>query len=103
MTDRDSETRAKAGRDELDWLVLDMLGRVGGDDMTYVLRNRLDQPGRPLYRSGLTTAQVLQACRRLERLGFVRTTRTVYAVQKCWVITDAGRARLATLTQGDPS
>ncbi|MFA6966079.1 hypothetical protein [Bosea sp. (in: a-proteobacteria)] len=64
------------------------------DSMTYVIRNCLtmDRVGRDWR--GISTDQVLSACRRLQRLGHVEEAPTSYVVQKCWRATDAGRAAI---------
>lgn len=77
-------------KEDLDRAVLAALARRH-DSMTYVIRNCLtmDRTGRDWR--GLETKQVLAACRRLQRLGYVEEAPTSYAIQKCWRITEAGR------------
>jgi len=70
------------------------------DEVTYVIRNVLDWPSRPLHRSGIQTSHVLTACRRLERRGHAEEARSSYAVMKTWRITAAGRAALNTPSGG---
>lgn len=61
---------------------------------TYVLRNRIS---RQSGASKLTTAQVLRACRRLEKAGLIHQYRNSgYAVMLVWEITPAGRLALET-------
>ena len=65
------------------------------DLMTYVIRNTLVMgPRGQKWRTELRTGRVLRACRRLEQRGHAEEVASVYAVQKCWAITDAGRAAL---------
>lgn len=62
---------------------------------TYVIRNMLVMGHkRQKWRSDLSTARVLRACRRLEARGHVAEVASFYAVMKCWVATDAGYAAL---------
>jgi hypothetical protein len=83
----------EAERSRLDLEVLRALaGRC--DVATYVIRNVLDWPGQPFYRTGLQTSQVLRSCRRLVRAGTVEEGRTRYLTQKAWRITPAGRSAL---------
>lgn len=66
------------------------------DLMTYVIRNTLVMGHRvQKWRPDLGTDRVLRACRRLASAGHIEEVASVYAVQKCWAITDAGRAALA--------
>lgn len=65
------------------------------DVATYVIRNILDWPNRPLHRIGLQTSHVLTACRRLERNKLIEKGRTRYAIMKVWRITEAGRLALS--------
>lgn len=62
--------------------------------MTYVIRNVVDWPGRPLHQAGVDTPSVLRACRRLVKRGHVEAGRSPYLTQKAWQITDTGRAAL---------
>lgn len=78
----------------LDRLVLEAL-LTRSRNATYVIRNHLDWPGKPLHRRGLKTAQVLRACRRLQHRGLLYETSSSYLVMKCWALTDAGRAALS--------
>ncbi len=59
-----------------------------GTAATYVLRNRMDWPGRPLHKSGLKTSHVLTACRRLERQGKIKEVPTIYVTMLSWEITE---------------
>lgn len=89
---------SKTERDELDRLLLAEIASRAAGCATYVLRNCLDWPGKTHHRSGITTRDVLRACRRLERRGLVEEASTSYAVMKCWAITAAGSAALQRQT-----
>lgn len=86
--------------DILDPLVLEALVNRGRN-ATYVIRNHLDWPGKPLHRRGLKTAQVLRACRRLQKQGLVHETSSSYLVMKCWALTAAGLEAAAQREQED--
>ncbi len=55
---------------------------------TYVLRNVMDWPGKPLHRKGLKTSHVLTTCKRLERQGKIKGAPSDYAFGLAWQITD---------------
>lgn len=81
----------------IDKEILGSLAR-GGSKATYVIRNSLDWPDKPLHNTGLTTSKVLRACRRLERLGYIEQEhRTSYLVMKVWKITPRGESVLEAL------
>ncbi|PZU89081.1 MAG: hypothetical protein DI527_16235 [Chelatococcus sp.] len=67
--------------------------------MTYVIKNTLRSNWQGAYRDwkGLQTAQVLTACRRLERSGYLVEVPTSYAIMKCWDATDAGRRHVGVV------
>lgn len=70
---------------------------------TYVVRNTLVMGHkRQKWRSDLSTARVLRACRRLEARGHATEVASIYATHKCWAATGAGRAALSQqdTTQG---
>jgi hypothetical protein len=70
-------------RADFDEAVLCALRQWGGNSVSYVVRNRLDNFGRGINAS---TAQVLSSLKRLERAGKVRRSReTSYATMICWV------------------
>lgn len=62
---------------------------------TYVLRNRLDWPGKSWHRKNLQTSDVLRSCRRLEAKGLIEREPTSYAVMLSWRTTEAGRRALS--------
>lgn len=55
-----------------------------GRAATYVIRNRLDWPGKKFHKTGLETRHVLTACRRLERRGLIAEEPSSYSVMKTW-------------------
>ncbi|MFG1284438.1 hypothetical protein [Xanthobacter autotrophicus] len=80
---------------DLDRSVLQVLSERF-ETMTYVIRNTLVMGHRSQkWRPELSTSRVLRACRRLEQRGHITEVPSVYAVQKSWAITAAGRAALA--------
>lgn len=67
----------------------------GGAAATYVIRNRLDHPGRPFYRKEIETRHILRACRRLEREQMISEAASLFVVMKSWRITDAGKQAIS--------
>lgn len=63
------------------------------EQMTYVICNRMNA-GRAAG-DRYKTSDMLRACRRLEKQGLAEELNGVRGLQKCWRITDAGRADLA--------